>query len=520
VETRTVLIIDNEADRAVLRRYLEQDITCRYRFIEASLVAAGVERVRTDKPDCAFLDYRLPDGNALDFLGAIKDADGHVPLPVVILSDDASLEVAIALLKEGAQDYLVKANLQAGALHLSVNTAIYKMEARREVERLLAEAQAQNAALLTARAHAERAGAVKDQFLAMVSHELRTSLTPVLSLVSSSLGEPDLAPDLRESLTLIRRNIQLEARLIDDLLDLTRVLGGEFDVQKTPVDLHACIQAALDLCQSDFDVRKIALHTGLRAAPRMVSADFSRLQQVFWNLLRTAAQFTPSGGRITLSTSNQAGFIVVTVGDIGAGASAARLAEISNAFHYCDTTPSSGHLSLGFSVGRSVIEAHGGTLSMNENGPDRGVTFTVRLAQLITAAESADHPPPPVPRGTTILVVEDHEDTRRVLSRALRRKGFGVTSAVSVESACEQFTQQPADLIICDIGLPDGTGWDMLRRLRESGPVRAIAVSGHGMNHDMENSRAAGFAAHITKPVDFSQLEAIVARVLEASPLN
>jgi CheY-like chemotaxis protein len=159
-------------------------------------------------------------------------------------------------------------------------------------------------------------------------------------------------------------------------------------------------------------------------------------------------------------------------------------------------------------------------LSMIEHGPDRGVTLTVRLAQLTTAAESPDSPPPPVPRGTTILVVEDHEDTRRVLSRALRRKGFGVTSAVSVESACEQFTQQPADLIICDIGLPDGTGWDMLRRLRESGPVRAIAVSGHGMNHDMENSRAAGFAAHITKPVDFSQLEAIVARVLEASPLN
>jgi CheY-like chemotaxis protein len=157
---------------------------------------------------------------------------------------------------------------------------------------------------------------------------------------------------------------------------------------------------------------------------------------------------------------------------------------------------------------------------MHENSADRGVTFTVRLEQLVTADENANRPSPPAPRGTTILVVEDHEDTRRVLSRALRRKGFGVTLAVSVESACEQFTQQPADLIICDIGLPDGTGWDMLRRLRESGPVRAIAVSGYGMNHDMEKSHAAGFAAHITKPVDFSQLEAVVARVLDASPLN
>jgi two-component system CheB/CheR fusion protein len=354
----------------------------------------------------------------------------------------------------------------------------------------------------------------------MVSHELRTPLTPVLSLVSASLGEPDLAPDLRESLTLIRRNIQLEARLIDDLLDLTRVLAGEFEVQKMPVDLHACLQAALDLCQSDFDVRKIALHTELRAASRTVDADFSRLQQVFWNLLRVAVQFTPAGGRITLSTSDQDGFILASIGGIGAGASREQLAEISNAFQHCDNATSPGHLSLGFSVGRSVIAAHGGTLSMKENGLERGVTFTVRLAELNSAVDRVDRPSPPVPRGTTILVVEDHEDTRRVLSRALRRKGFGVTSAVSVESACEQFTQQPADLIICDIGLPDGTGWDMLRRLRESGPVRAIAVSGYGMNHDMEKSRAAGFAAHITKPVDFSQLEAVVARVMEAAPLN
>jgi CheY-like chemotaxis protein len=320
------------------------------------------------------------------------------------------------------------------------------------------------------------------------------------------------------------------------------VLGGEFDVQKMPLDLHACLQAALDLCQGDFDVRKIAMHTELRAASHMVDGDFSRLQQVFWNLLRTAVQFTPAGGKVTLSTSNQDGFTVVNICDIGAGASTEQLAQISNAFKDGGTTPSPGHLSqwhgrpargsdhcnipspghlsLGFSIGRSVIEAHGGMLSMEVSGPERGITFTVRLAQLITAGDGADRPPAPVPRGTTILVVEDHEDTRRVLSRALRRKGFGVTSAVSVASACEQFAQQPADLIICDIGLPDGTGWDMLRRLRESGPVRAIAVSGYGMNHDMEKSRAAGFAAHITKPVDFSQLEAVVARVLDASPLN
>ena len=529
MEMKTVLIIDdNAADCAMVRQFLERDTSQEYRFVEEATVAGGLQRLWGENLDCVFVDDEPPDCPALDFLKMIKDASGRVPVPVVILTSTGNQSAAVALMREGAHDYLVKGDVEAEALRLAMSTAMFKVRTqrqleqhRREVDRLFTEAKERNEELLAAKDAAEHASAVKDQFLAMVSHELRTPLTPVLSLVSSTLDEPSLTPDLRETFTLIRRNIELEARLIDDLLDLTRVMGGNLEIQRGTVDLHRCLQAAIDLCQEAFDAKRVGLGTQLGATAVSVSGDFARLQQVFWNVLKNAMQFTPAGGRVDLRTRNEEGNVVVEIRDNGAGIAAERLAEIFDAFNQPPGAPRFGSIGLGLTISRSIVEAHEGSLSVQSGGPDHGTVFTIRLPELraSTAGGSPFESKTSPARGKTILIIEDHEDTRRVLARSLRRRGFGVTAATSVASACEQFAQQTPDLVICDIGLPDGTGWDAITRLRERGPVRAIAVSGYGMEQDLQRSMAAGFAAHITKPVDFARLEKVIAGLLEKEPV-
>jgi len=522
MEELIILTIDpHEADRSRIELLLGGS----YRHRGVATLEAGLEVIRAENPHCILLASPLPEGRGQALVDQLRDAEGQLPAPVILLTKMGDLEAG----ESGAHQQLAKDRLEAEAVRLAVSGARLQVDSerqaatqRQEVERLLNEARAQNAALVKAKEDLERANAAKDQFLAKLSHELRTPLNPVLSLVSSSSDDPGLSPDLRETFAIIRRNVQLEARLIDDLLDLTRVLQGRLEIQKQPLDLHACLRAALDLCQPDFTSRKIGLWTALHAAHSKVTGDFSRLQQVLWNLFRNAVQYTPDGGRVEITTANEGETIVLEIRDTGTGIPVERLGEIFEAFHRADEDVSPfGQLGLGLSVGRAVIEAHGGQLTARSDGSGRGAVFTVTLPVEIAVPEVAAASPAPAPakRGLTVLVVEDHEDTRRVLARALRRKGFGVTAAASVAGALEEFHQRPTDLVICDIGLPDGTGWDFVSQLREEGPVRAVAVSGYGMERDIQRSRDAGFAAHIVKPVDFSQLEKVVSRLL-AEPLS
>ena len=517
-----ILTIDpQETDRSRIELLLGG----RYRYRGAATLQAGLDLIRNESPHCILLASPLPEGRGKALVDQLRDAAGQLPAPVILLIETGDLETE----ESGAHQHLAKDRLEAEAVRLAVSIARLKADSeqqitaqKQEVERLLNEARAQNADLVKAKEELEHANATKDQFLAKLSHELRTPLNPVLSLVSSSSEDPGLTPDLRETFAIIRRNVQLEARLIDDLLDLTRVLQGRLEIQKQPLDLHACVRAALDLCQPEFTTRKIGLWTALHATHSKVNGDFSRLQQVLWNLFRNAVQYTPDGGRVEITTSDDSQSIALEIRDTGAGIPLDRLSEIFEAFQRSpDGVSPFGQLGLGLSVGRAVIEAHGGHLTARSDGSGQGAVFTVTLPVEIAVPDAAPTPatpPTPTPRGVTVLVVEDHEDTRRVLARALRRKGFGVTAAASVASALEEFHQRPTDLVICDIGLPDGTGWDFVSRLREEGPVRAVAVSGYGMERDIQRSRDAGFAAHIVKPVDFSQLEKVVSRLL-AEPL-
>jgi PAS domain S-box-containing protein len=384
-----------------------------------------------------------------------------------------------------------------------------------------------------ARAEAERASEAKSEFLATLSHELRTPLTPVLLTVSLMESHPGLPEDLREDVATIRRNVELESRLISDLLDLTRVAKGKLQLDTQDVDLHLILRAAIDICQREASAR---LSLDLRAARHMVRGDSTRLQQVFWNLINNAQKFTPPEGTITVRSSNAEGNrIRVEVTDTGSGIDAGLLPRLFNAFEQGEgrTAWQQAGLGLGLAISRKLAEAHGGTVSASSAGRGRGATFVVdlpvvevfvpefmppaRSQQLAgAAAGSGGDQPADQPAGDpplAVLVVEDHEPTLRIMSKLLRGLGHRVTGASTVASATAAARQDGFDLIISDLGLPDGSGLDVMRQLRDRFEGRAIALTGYGMESDVAASRDAGFVEHITKPVDLNKLQLAIRRV-------
>ena len=385
-------------------------------------------------------------------------------------------------------------------------------QAEEERKQLLASERA-------ARAEAERASEAKSEFLATLSHELRTPLTPVMLTVSLMESHPHLPSDLREDVAAIRRNVELESRLISDLLDLTRITRGKLQLEQQEVDLHLVIRSAIDICQREASAR---LTADLKANRHTVMGDSTRLQQVFWNLINNAIKFTPDDGMIIVRSSNSDdGRIRVEVVDTGAGIDPAVLPKLFNAFEQGEVRAArqQAGLGLGLAISRKLAEAHAGTIVAASRGRGHGATFTVDLPivkQRFRATHAAPQHAAPAPmaaRPMHVLLVEDHEPTLRVMERLLRQIGHRVTGVTSVASATAAAAEDGFDLIISDLGLPDGSGLDVMRRLREKYTGRAIALTGYGMESDIEASRDAGFAEHLTKPVDLAALDAAIRRV-------
>jgi PAS domain S-box-containing protein len=387
--------------------------------------------------------------------------------------------------------------------------------------------------LKQAKEAAEAASRAKDQFLAVLSHELRTPLTPVLLAISDLMGQPDWDPEVRSTLAMIRRNVEVESRLIDDLLDLTRANTGRLTLDLASVDAHRIIQHAAEVCHAEIEAARLELRLELAAPRHRLHADPARLQQVFWNLIQNAVKFTPSGGRITVRTRNAPGsnaeapdtLWVAEVADTGIGIDPARLPRIFQAFEQRDPVHRRryGGLGLGLAISRSLVEAHGGRLTGFSAGQGRGSSFTIELAALPCARPGppeADAPPPPQyelqdrAEALQILLIEDNADTLRYVSLLLRRRGHAVSTAPDFRRARELATSAVFDLIISDIELPDGSGLEIIREVNRIRPTPAIALSGFGSADDVVLSRDAGFAEHLTKPVSISDLEAAIARVV------
>ncbi|MGI8819411.1 MAG: ATP-binding protein [Chthoniobacterales bacterium] len=373
-------------------------------------------------------------------------------------------------------------------------------------------------ALRRAKQEAEEANRAKDRFLAMLSHELRTPLTPVLMTIAALRRQPDLAEELQSDLEVLQRNVELEALLIDDLLDLTRIAHGKLELHNDAVDVHSTLEHALAISAAELE--QYVVTRRFEAREHHCWADAARLQQVFWNLIKNAVKFTRSGGLIEVRTrNNDAHQIVIEIADNGMGIQSQLLPRIFDAFEQGGRTMTSeyGGLGLGLAISKRVVDLHGGVISGASAGVGQGATFTVTLTAMQTSLlDSAVTYVPSEPLGTAarILLVEDHADTARVLRRILEHGGYQVAHASGVAAARELAGDERFDLVISDVGLPDGSGLDLMRSLRAQHGFAGIALSGFGTEDDLAASRAAGFADHLTKPVDWPQLRSAIERVL------
>ena len=366
----------------------------------------------------------------------------------------------------------------------------------------------------------------KDHFLAALSHELRTPLTPVVATVSMLQRNPDFDASTREHLEVIRRNAELEVRLIDDLLDVTRITKGKIELTRRPVELSEVIRQAVEVCTADIEARRLKLTLDTGGGPYIVNADATRLEQVFWNLLKNAVKFTPVGGSIGIRCHRgDDGFVIVAVKDSGEGIHPEALAHIFKPFEQggVGITRQFGGLGLGLAICKSIVEMHGGAIEARSAGHGKGATFAVRLPML-----PADTPlstigaEAPASKGAAaerdglrrILLVEDHDDTAAIMHRFLTVEGHKVQVAADVATALKLVAEHPFDLLISDLGLPDGTGMDLMQAIRKKGKtLPGIALSGYGQEDDLRRAKEAGFALHLTKPISLTRLAEAIANI-------
>ena len=358
----------------------------------------------------------------------------------------------------------------------------------------------------------------KDTFLANLSHELRTPLSPVLMSISA-LEMRQLPRDLHDEIAIVRRNVELAVKLMDDLLDLTRTSRGKIELNLQVVDAFAIIQQTVKVCAAEAAAKSLQLSLDVRPGCCFLRADPDRLEQVFWNLIKNAVKFTPPGGRVEIHCSAKKGNrIEIQVKDSGVGIEPELLPRLFNPFEQGgrETTQRFGGLGLGLTISHRLVELHGGELLAHSEGRGRGATFTVRLPAQAPPLRAEVAPCPPaaeIQQRLHILLVEDHADTARIMKNLLESFGHHVRTAGSVAAALQLAQEEDFDLVIGDLGLPDGSGLEMMRELARLHNLQGIAISGYGMQEDIERSRQAGFLEHIVKPIDVHKLEELIRRV-------
>ena len=374
--------------------------------------------------------------------------------------------------------------------------------------------------LRKAKEEAETANKAKDQFLAMLSHELRTPLTPVLATLNLWEASEEVPASLHPDVQMLRRSIELEARIIDDLLDLTRIARGMLSFSAENSDVHALIEFLVGLSRSEFQEKKLKVSLKLEAREHHIHTDVARLQQVLWNILRNAIKFTENGGAVMIETSNDdRGNIDVVVKDSGIGMSAETLSRLFLPFEQADRSRSGryGGLGLGMAISNALVDLLEGKLIAESEGLGRGSTFTVTFptAEVPAPPGEPERVRAPVRGKVKLLLVEDHADTARALVRLLESRGYEVASVATVASALQAVDHEEFELVLCDLGLPDGTGLDFIEKLRQKRDTPAVALTGFGMQQDVERAQQAGFDAHLTKPVNIQKLEATIWKLLQ-----
>jgi two-component system CheB/CheR fusion protein len=399
-------------------------------------------------------------------------------------------------------------------------TAIVDLTERRRAEEARARALEERARAAEERQATRLAGEAKDRFLATLSHELRAPLTAIAFALASTRQLDDLPTRVQTTLDMMRRNLDLEARLIDDLLDVTRIQRGKLRLVPEVIDPHAVLDEVARMCAPAAEASQVALWLEPPDGAPFVKADPGRLRQAVWNLVTNALRHTPPEGRITLGAHPSGHDTLIEVRDTGSGIPAAALPRIFEPFEQGDAGTG---LGLGLAIVKGIVESHGGHIDAESGGRDFGARFRIVLPGVRrkparatrTAAPAAvnDSAATPARRAPCrILFAEDNEDSATAIAEFLRANGYEVLVANSVQSALERAAQS-FDVVVSDLGLPDGTGHELMAQLRLARPVPGIALSGYGSERDVARALAAGFDVHLTKPVEPEALLAAIERV-------
>jgi signal transduction histidine kinase/CheY-like chemotaxis protein len=408
---------------------------------------------------------------------------------------------------------------------------------RTRVEESLRQAEIERTLLLEreriARTEAEAANRLKDEFLATLSHELRSPLNAIVAW-SHILRDPGLDPvTVSRAVEAIDRNARAQAQLVADILDVSRIVTGKFHLQMAPVALAAVIESAADTVRPAARARAIRLEVSIDPRADLVSGDAGRLQQVIWNLLSNAIKFTASGGRVQVRLENAGSNVELTVTDDGPGIDPGFLPHVFERFRQADSssTRSHGGLGLGLAIVRHLVELHGGTVAAHNRPDGPGAVFRVRLPPLpaLSAENAAAAGPPflratgsplsPSLQGVSVVIVDDDDDSREAMALGLGRHGAQVTTARSAAEAFEVITRERPSVLVADIGMAGEDGYALLHRLRaqpaeRGGATPAIALTGYANQQDRVNALWAGFEMHLSKPVTATDLAAAVADLL------
>ena len=503
---RTVLIVDDSPeDCETYRRYLLRDQDYQYTVMTSGLGQEGLALSQQHQLDIVLLDYQMPDLNGLEFLTQLRAQTQQSVLPVVMVTGRGDEAIAVQSMKMGVQDYVIKEHITPESLRSTVNGAI-------EIARLHIQLQHKVELERAARAEAEKANHLKDEFLAVLSHELRSPLTPILGwsklLQSGKLDKAKTA----HALATIALNAKLQAELIEDLLDISRILQGKLNLKMNSLNLAATIRAAMETVQLTAEAKSIEIETNLSAEVEQVLGDATRLQQVFWNLLSNAVKFTPKNGRVTVQLEQVGNQAQITVIDTGKGISADFLPQVFDSFRQADgsTTRQFDGLGLGLAIVRQIVELHNGTVLAESRGEGLGATFTVRLPliPIQPAVKLEPHSTRSLDlSGVRVLVVDDKADSQEFIAFVLEQAGASVSTAATAGEAFTTLTQFQPDAIVSDIGMPDMDGYRLMQQIRlrspeQGGKVLAIALTAYAGELDQQRAIQAGFQMHLTKPVE------------------
>ena len=491
---------DNEASRYAIARTLKQ---VGFRVTDAATGHEGLRRARTDTPDLILLDVKLPDIDGFEVSRQLKADPVTASIPVLQMTATyGSNENWAAALDAGADAYLTHP-----AEPIVLVATIRALLRAREAERALREANR-----------------LKDDFLATLSHELRTPLNAIVGW-AHVLRTPKLDPAIMaRAIESIQRNAEAQARLVADILDVSRIVTGKLRIDSRRVDLGTATEAALETVRPSTVGRQIGIEYSSAPDDVTVHGDASRLQQIAWNLLANAVKFTPTGGKVRVEVRRNVGNVELVVQDTGMGIDPSFLPHVFDRFRQADAsmTRSVGGLGLGLALVRDLVHMHGGTVRAESPGKDQGSCFTVVLPSALplalpptgaAPAPTAEPPPvvegparpsgPPVVTGIRVLVVDDDVDFLESLEVALRTGGAVVKTATSVQTALAALETWPPDVLISDLGMPDEDGYALIRAVRSAGSaVPAIALTAYAADHDREHSLAAGYQRHVGKPAD------------------